>query len=169
MTIKPMVAKFYGNMDWFDVDEDDFDDDLILPPAFDQAKLLWNENPEKNSDQILRLIEPFVRAWFVPAALYNSEDIFPDQSDFKAIKISVVGLDFSSDLLPLCKAEAWFEIPVSESFSTIDLEVRQDETGEYFYQAVSFGWEIPSEDGDDSMVFSYASNQGVECVPNATC
>jgi hypothetical protein len=163
---KPTTVKFYGSMDWFDVD-DDFDD-VVFPPSFNEAKRLWSEDIEKNADQVLKLIEPFVRAWFVPAGLPSSEEIFPDQSDCKATKIRVVGIDFSATPFPLCKAEAWFEVPVSDSFATTDLEEWQDDTGDYFYQAISFGWEIPSEDGDDPLIFTYGNNQGVECVPNVT-
>jgi hypothetical protein len=64
----------------------------------------------------------------------------------------------------LCKAEAWFEVPVSELFATTDLEERQNDTGEYLYQAISFGWEIPSEDDDESSTFTYGNHQGVEAV-----
>lgn len=160
------TAKFYGNMDWFGVDDDDVED-VNLPDAFNEAKRLWKENSEKNAQQVINLIAPYVRAWFVPAAISDSEDIFPDQNDCSAVKINVVGIDFSTEPFPLCKAEAWFDVPVSETFATADLEERQNETGEYFYQAISFGWEIPSEDDDEPLVFTYGDNQGVECVPNA--
>jgi len=162
MTQENTIAKFYGNMDWFDVDDDT--DDVDFPIAFTEAKQLWAEDAEKNSEQILRLMEPFVRAWFVPAAISDSEDLFPDQSDFPAVKIHVVGIDFSAEPFPLCKAEAWFEVPVSELFTTTDLEERQDDTGEYLYQAISFGWEIPSNDDDETSTFTYGNNQGVEAV-----
>lgn len=163
MPDKLFAAKFYGNMDWFDVDDDV---DVVVPPSFNQAKLLWIEDPENNFEKILKLIEPFVRAWFVPAALSDSEDIFPDQSDFKAKQIRIVGIDFRAKPFPVCKAEAWFEVPVSKSFAKLDLEKWQDDSGEYFYQAISFGWEIPSEDDSDSLIFTYGNNHGVECVAN---
>ena len=162
---KPNMVMFYGNMDWFDVDDDA--NDVIFPQAFDQAKDLWNKDPVGNLPDILNLIAPFVRAWFVPAALSDSEDIFPDQSDFSATKIRVVGIDFRAKPFPLCKAEAWFEVPVSELFATTDIEERENDTGEYFYQAVSFGWEIPALNGQDTHVFTYGNHQGVECIPNA--
>lgn len=160
MTNKSSIAKFYGNMDWFDVDDDL--EGLDLPEAFIQAKRLWTESSEKNTDQVLKLIQPFVRAWFVPAALSDSEDLFPDQSDFIATKIDVVGVDFSSEPFPLCKAEAWFDVPVSDIFIKTDLEERQNDTGEYLYQAISFGWEIPSLRGGEPHVFTYGNHRGVE-------
>ena len=98
MTQENTIAKFYGNMDWFDVDDDT--DDVDFPIAFTEAKQLWAEDAEKNSEQILRLMEPFVRAWFVPAAISDSEDLFPDQSDFPAVKIHIVGIDFSAEPFP---------------------------------------------------------------------
>jgi hypothetical protein len=165
VTVKSGTAKFYGNMDWFDIDDDI--NGVVFPPSFNQAKLLWTEDPEKNFDQVIKLIEPFVVAWFVPAALSNSEDIFPDQSDVRAAKIKVIGVDFSTEPFPLCKAEAWFIVPVSDFFSKLDVEAWQDDTGEYFHQAISFGWEIPSDDGGDSLLFTYGNNQGVDCVPNS--
>lgn len=162
MTNKLTIAKFYGNMDWFDVDDDL--DGVNFPEVFIQAKNLWKESPEENADQILMLIEPYVRAWFVPAALTDSEDLFPNQSDFMATKINLVGVDFSSEPFPLCKAEAWFDVPVSDFFTKTDLEEWQSETGEYFYQAISFGWEIPSSSGGDPYVFTYGNHQGVEGI-----
>lgn len=162
MTNKSSIAKFYGNMDWFDVDDDL--EGLDLPEAFVQAKRLWTESSEKNADQVLKLIQPYVRAWFVPAALSDSEDLFPDQSDVIASKINVVGVDFSSGPFPLCKAEAWFDVPVTEIFTKTDLEVRQNDTGEYLYQAISFGWEVPSLSGGEPHVFTYGNHQGVEGI-----
>lgn len=162
MTNKLTIAKFYGNMDWFDVD-DDFDD-INFPAGFIEAKRLWTESPDRNADQILKLIQPYVRAWFVPAAISDSEDLFPDQSDVIASKINVVGVDFSSGPFPLCKAEAWFEVPVTEIFTKTDLEVRQNDTGEYFHQAISFGWEVPSLSGQASLVFTYGNHLGVEGI-----
>ncbi len=162
MTNKLTIAKFYGNMDWLDVD-DDFDD-INFPAAFIEAKRLWTESPDRNADQVLKLIQPYVRAWFVPAAISNSEDLFPDQSDVIASKINVVGLDFSSRPFPLCKAEAWFDVPVTEIFIKTDLEVRQNDTGEYFHQAISFGWEIPSLSDQAPLVFTYGNHLGVEGI-----
>ena len=157
-------AKFYGNMDWFDVDEDF--EGVELPQCFEDAKRLWLENREENISQVIALLTPFVKAWFVPAAINDSDDLFPDQSDFPALRIHVAGIDFSSDPFPLCKAEAWFDVPVSEIFAKTDLDQRQEETGEYFYQAISFGWQIPTSVKGESIVFTYANNQGVECIPN---
>ncbi len=162
MTNKLTIAEFYGNMDWFDVDDDI--DDVDFPAAFIEAKRLWTEGADKNADQILKLIQPYVRAWFVPAAISDSEDLFPDQSDFSAKKINVVGVDFSTDHFPLVKAEAWFDVPVSELFAETDLEERQNDTGEYIHQAISFGWEIPSSSGEDPHVFTYGNHQGVEGI-----
>jgi hypothetical protein len=113
---------------------------------------------------LLKLIEPFVRAWFVPAGLVDSEDIFPNQSDVDAIKIRVVGIDFSTTPFPLCKAEAWFDVPVSVNFTTSDLEEWQANTGEYFYFAISFGWEIPSLSSGDPYKFTYCNHLGAECI-----
>lgn len=40
-----MQAKFYGNMEWFDTD-----DELpgAIPESLRKARLLWEENPKKN-------------------------------------------------------------------------------------------------------------------------
>jgi hypothetical protein len=146
---------------------DDDVDDINLPPEFSQAKTLLAEDSEKNLNQVIKLMEPFVRAWFVPAGIFDSEDIFPDQSDIDAVKINVVGIDFSKEPFPLCKVEAWFDVLVSETFSSLDIDDWQNETGQYFYQAISFGWEIPSEAGE-SLVFTYGNHHGVECIPEVT-
>jgi hypothetical protein len=165
MKQKYKTVRFYGNMEWFDVDDDV--DDINLPPEFSQAKTLWAEDSEKNLNQVIKLMEPFVKAWFVPAGIFDSEDIFPDQSDIDAVKINVVGIDFSKEPFPLCKVEAWFDVPVSETFSSLDIDDWQNETGQYFYQAISFGWVVPSEEGEP-LIFTYGNHQGVECIPEVT-
>ena len=151
-------------MEWFDVDDDV--DDINLPPEFSQAKTLWAEDSEKNLNQLIKLMEPFVSSWFVPAGIFDSEDIFPDQSDIDAVKINVVGIDFSKEPFPLCKVEAWFDVPVAETFSSLDIDDWQNETGQYFYQAISFGWVVPSEEGE-LLIFTYGNHQGVECILDA--
>ena len=168
MPAKKGFAKFYGNMEWFDIDDDT--DDLMLPPAFDQAKKLWEADSKKNQDQIIDLLKPYVRAWFVPDGISGSEELFQEPENFElwgkhspATKIKVVGIDFSTNPFPQCKAEAWFEVPVTKEFSKINLEDWQEERGEYLYQAISFGWEIPSEDGDSS-TFTWANHQGAEAL-----
>jgi hypothetical protein len=165
MKQKNKTVRFYGNMEWFDVDDDV--DGINFPPEFNQAKMLWVEDSEKNLEQVIKLLAPFVRAWFVPAGIFDSEDIFPDQSDIDAVKINVVGIDFSKEPFPLCKVEAWFDVPVSETFSTLDIDDWQNETGQYFYQAISFGWEVPTKEGEP-LIFTYGNHQGVECIPEVT-
>ena len=168
MAHKNEFAKFYGNMEWFDVDDDT--SDLKFPPAFEQARSLWSLDSVKNQETIIELLAPYVRAWFVPEGIDGSEELFRDVGDFElwekhspATEVKVVGIDFSTDPFPKCKAEAWFTVPVTQSFSTMNVEEWLEDRGESLYQAISFGWEIPNDDGV-SMVFTWANHAGAEGV-----
>ena len=48
MTNKLTRAEFYGNMDWFDVDDDI--DDVDFPSAFIEAKHLWAESADNKAE-----------------------------------------------------------------------------------------------------------------------
>ena len=54
----------YGNMDWFSIDGQPEDANL-LPPEMIHAKNLWDEDGEENFDKIVELVSPYVKGNFV--------------------------------------------------------------------------------------------------------
>jgi hypothetical protein len=158
-----MKVKFYGNMEWFDTD-----DELPSPvPEFlKTARELWEKDQKKNRQRIIDLLSPYLKSYFVPAGISDSEDLFPRQDDVPASEVKIVDVRFKkkNSYIPECRAEAWYEVEVSELFTEIDLDAWQEDRGEFFHQAVSFAWAIPK--GKNKMVeLTYGSHSGVECSP----
>lgn len=160
------ARRFYGNMDWFSVAEQANDIDL-LPAEFEQAKTLWDDDAEGNLDQIIDLLSSYVGARFIASNISGWEELFadPDGSGFcevEASEVRVVGIDFSEGPIPMCKAEAEFDVPVTEAFESSDLDEWQDENGP-FTDAVIFYWNVPRDDETEDLDFTCGDNQGVEC------
>ena len=161
------TQSFYASMDWFDVAEqpDGFDD---LPDEFQQAHALWEADPEGNQADIVEMLAPFVKAWFIPANISNWDALFVDSDEegffeIPAREVNVAGIDFSHFPIPTCKAEAKFKVPVTHDFASIDLDAWQDEN-DRFTSAVSFYWDIPRTDDTEQLDFTHGDNQGVECL-----
>lgn len=153
----------YGNMDWFNAAEqpNSFSD---LPPEFLQAYELWTRDSKANHDSMVKLLEPYVYAYFIPHSIRGSEELFECPSgdaleEIRAHKIRLVGVDFSISPIPLAKAEALFYVPVKSAFYQItDLESWQDEN-DLFVSGIVFGWDIPEVDCG-----SMGDHRGAECV-----
>ena len=155
------MQTFYGNMNWFDVEEceqpDGFD---VLPEAFQLAKRLWDEDADGNIDKIIEMLSPFVRAYFFPTNINGWEELFVDGMAGSAARdVTVVGIYFRSGPIPLCKAEAILDVEVTDNFASADLE----QLG--LYDGVSFVWEIPGTDETEDLHFSWGDHQGAECHP----
>lgn len=67
--------------------------------------------------------------------------------------------------IPECRAEARYEVEVSDSFFEVDLDSWQDDRGQYLYQAISFAWSIPAGEAETVEV-TYGNHSGVECAPD---
>ena len=158
---------FYGNMKWFDVAEQPSDIEDI-PEAFAEAKSLWEEDKEGNLNQILDLLSEYVGARFLPSNINEWEELFEDQDgngipEIEARQVRVVGIDFSSSPIPKCKAEAIFDVEVTNQFLSTDLDEWQ-ESNSPFTDAVVFYWNIPKNQSTEDLDFTAGDNQGVECV-----
>ena len=117
-----MHSFFYGKMD-FDVEEQT---EIYLPDAFDNARSLWLKNTSDSKLSARKLLQRYLRAWFVPIGITDSENLFPDQSDVDALKIVILDLDFSYNLIPRCEAEAWFKVKVTSDFKSLNLDEWQE-------------------------------------------
>lgn len=153
---------FYGNMEWFNTEE------ALTAPAPDflkAARALWDKDSIKNQQEIISLLQPYLKAYFVPAAICDSEELFPNQDDIEANKVKIDKIRYvGKSIIPECRAEAWFDVTVSSEFKKINHEEWQEDRGEYFWQAVSFVWAIPASKNKTENL-SYGSHSGVECIP----
>lgn len=157
------IAKFYGTIDWFNVAEQP-DSLTDLPDDFDKAYKLWSQDKDKNFEEIINLIEPYLNANFVIPALNDWENIFVEvdghELEAASIKMKLVGVDFSVNPIPQCKAEAWFEIPIHSHITNHEIDEWQDVSGSSLTDALSFSWNIDQDDLD----FSCGDHMGVEVV-----
>ncbi len=160
--------RFYGNMKWFSVAEQPQDFDQ-LPPEFLQAKQLWDKDADGNLDEIIELLSPYVGARFIASNISGWEELFADFDgsglcEIESSELRVVGIDFSEDPIPICKAEASFNVPVTRAFEATDLDEWQEDNGR-FTDAVIFYWNVPRGDETEDLDFTCGDNQGVECSP----
>lgn len=162
------TRRFYANMKWFSVAEQP-DSIGQLPHEFQQAKNLWDTYGESSQKTLIKLLSPFVGARFIANNINGWEELFadPDSSDFveiEASEVRVVGIDFSESPIPICKAEAEFDIPVTESYATTNLEDWMNDNG-YLTDAIIFYWNLPNNDETEDLDLTCGDNQGVECLP----
>lgn len=143
--------KVYGNMDWFRVVEQPEGLDA-LPEEFASAKKIWSENGGECTDEVMGKLAPFVGATFSADNLEGWEEYFSDidGGECEASKVRVVGLDFTDGPIPLCRAEAWFDVPLKAGVSTQAVSdwAANDLEGA-IYMAISFCWEIEGEGVED--------------------
>lgn len=147
----------------FDVE---YPSEVTLPDDFNIAYKFWSTNTPDGKLKAVQQLQPYIRAWFVPMGITDSEILFPNQNDVKAFKTVIIDLDFSDSSIPRCKAEAWFKVKVSREFVSLDLIEWQEINDQYFYQCISFGWEIPIKNSTEKFVLTYENHFGVDCLPN---
>ncbi len=116
---------------------------------------------------IIPLLSPYIKSKFIVDNIVNFEEIFDVEGlsnlEIEADIVNLVGVDFSSTPVPICKTEAYFSIPVRKRFDSIDLARWQEENSP-FSDAISFYWDFRDENLED-IDTSYGSNSGVECIP----
>lgn len=164
----PATTRVYANMKWFNVGDQaaSFDD---LPEEFKTAHGLWKADKKKNASKILELVGPFVGARLVLCNVSGWEELFADPAgdgfpEIEASTINVVGIDFAAEPLPSCKAEAYFDVPVTKDFAKVsDLDDWQSEN-DTFTGAVIFYWNVPRSDSTEDLDFAVGDHSGCECV-----
>lgn len=126
------------------------------------------KNSEQNLNEIIGLLQPFLRASLVLENVPNWNSLL-DQTcanelqEIYSDKVTLVGVDFSESPIPNCKAEALFKVTLLKNPKGFDLEAWQDEHLSYLHDAVSFSWELPKTPATDGLDLTFGDNSGVEC------
>lgn len=158
-------AKFYVNIDWFDVAEQP-EDISLLPDEFKKARELWEDDAENNQSQMIELLAKYVGARLVLSNISDWEELFIDEDgnfgEVESDEVKVIGIDFAHGPIPMCKAEAYFDLPVTADFADTDLNEWQEEH-DPFHLAVVFYWDLVGDSLDD-LDLNSGDNQGVEFV-----
>ena len=157
----------YANVDWFTVpDELEVD---ALPTELSNARQLWEKNSRKSTSELCKSIEKFINCQFLAENMSGWEAYFPDNNfgEFSAIKINVVGVDFSEPALPSIRAEAWIKVSILENVSDEDLEEwAESEWG--LHSGIMWSWKL---DIDDDLDLAMEEHSGLEAhwvdeIPN---
>lgn len=154
----------YGYMKWWDVAEqpESFSD---VPPAFKQSYDLWHQNADENLQQIIELLQPYIKGYFLPENIMDFDEIievdgFPE---YENNEIRLVGVDFDGqEPLPKVKSEALFKVPFVDNIDEIDLDEWLEDHGGSFADCISFHWVLAENDDDDQLDLSFGDNQGTE-------
>ena len=162
-----ITQKFTAKVDWFGVDDEAEDRQKALPKVFLKAKQLWESDHKGNYNKVHALISEYVNARFLPSNVDNWEDVFTDLSgngcpEYKSSKIQVTGIAFGDGPIPTCKAEASFDVNVKEELGRSELVEFFDKNG--LTDAPIFYWDIPEVATGNSLEFTCATHEGMECV-----
>ena len=133
----------------------------FAPPAFAEAKSLWEKDGERNFGKIQDLLSRYVSADFLPEGITGADQLFTTPYNCELLEVSAVGFDFSRGNIPLIKAEAWFAVDVVKGFHEIDLDHWQNEN-DRFYSGATFFWEI--EGCGDEFDFTWENHSGCEGI-----
>lgn len=150
----------YTNVEWFSATEDPDKDSI--PNEILKAKNIWDSNGGKSTTEICELVSKFVSCNFIAENFNDWENYFDDKNygEFSAVKVNVVGVDFSTNNLPLIRAEAWIDILIKEKISDDDLnDWIESEWG--LQSGIIWNWLLDSE-GD--LDLTMMENSGIEAI-----
>ena len=150
----------YTNVEWFSVTEDPDKDSI--PNEILKAKNIWDSNGGKSTAEICELVSKFVSCKFIAENFNDWENYFDDKNygEFSAVKVNLVGVDFSTNNLPLIRAEAWIDILIKEKISDDDLNNWiESEWG--LQSGIIWNWLLDSE-GD--LDLTMMENSGIEAI-----
>lgn len=150
----------YANVNWFTVSDDqDFND---IPNTLKSAKALWDENGNQSNSKICNILNDLITCNFLAENMSGWENYFVniDYGEFKAEKVTVLGVDFTDQTLPSIRAEAWIKVQLKEGISDEQLD-EWIETEWGLVSGIMWSWDLPNENDLDLFM---EENKGVEAV-----
>lgn len=150
----------YTTVDWFTAAESP--DVSDWPENLKSAKQLWEENGGRSTPEICSLINSFIVCNFLAENMSGWDEFFASENfgEFEAEKVTVVGVEFSDESLPLIRAEAWINVQLKEDVTDDALdEWCEAEWG--LVSGIMWSWNLPNEDDLD---LSMEENTGAEAV-----
>ena len=150
----------YTNVEWFSATDDP--DKISIPSKILEAKNIWDTNGGKSTSKICELLSEFVNCNFIAENFEDWANYFDDKNygEFSAVKVNVVGVDFSTNNLPLIRAEAWINTLIHEKISDDDLnDWLESEWG--LQTGIMWNWEF---DDDGDLDLTMMENSGMEAI-----
>ena len=151
----------YTNVEWFSATDDP--EKNAIPNKILDAENIWNSNGGKSTPEICALVSKFIKCNFIAENFEDWENYFDNKNygEFSAVKVNVVGVDFSTSGLPLIRAEAWIDVSIQEKISDDDLnDWLESEWG--LQTGVMWNWAFDEDDGD--LDLTMMENSGMEAI-----
>ena len=151
----------YTNVEWFSATDDP--DENLIPSDIIEAKNIWNANGGKSTSEICMLVSKFIKCSFVAENFDDWENYFDNKNygEFSAVKVSVVGVEFSTNNLPLIRAEAWIDVSIQEKISEDDLnDWLESEWG--LQTGIMWNWAF--DNGEEDLDLTMMENSGMEAI-----
>ncbi len=151
----------YTNVEWFSATDDP--DKNLIPSKIIEAKNVWNANGGKSTSEICMLVSKFIKCNFIAENFEDWENYFDNKNhgEFSAIKVNVVGVEFSTNNLPLIRAEAWIGVSIKEKISEDDLnDWLESEWG--LQTGIMWNWAFDNDEED--LDLTMMENSGMEAI-----
>ena len=151
----------YTNVEWFSATDDP--DENLIPSKIIEAKNVWNANGGKSTSEICMLVSKFIKCNFIAENFEDWENYFDNKNhgEFSAIKVNVVGVEFSTNNLPLIRAEAWIGVSIKEKISEDDLnDWLESEWG--LQTGIMWNWAFDNDEED--LDLTMMENSGMEAI-----
>ena len=151
----------YTNVEWFSATDEP--EKNAIPNKILDAENIWNANGGKSTPEICALVSKFIKCNFIAENFEDWENYFDNKNygEFSAVKVNVVGVDFSTNGLPLIQAEAWIDVSIQEKISDDDLnDWLESEWG--LQTGVMWNWAFDEDDED--LDLTMMENSGMEAI-----
>ena len=151
----------YTNVEWFSATDDP--DKNLIPSEIIEAKNVWNTGGGKSTSEICMLVSKFIKCNFIAENFEDWENYFDNKNhgEFSAIKVNVVGVEFSTNNLPLIRAEAWIGVSIKEKISEDDLnDWLESEWG--LQTGIMWNWAFDNDEED--LDLTMMENSGMEAI-----
>ena len=151
----------YTNVEWFSATDDP--DKNLIPSEIIEAKNVWNTGGGKSTSEICMLVSKFIKCNFIAENFEDWENYFDNKThgEFNAVKVNVVGVEFSTNNLPLIRAEAWIDVSTLEKISEDDLnDWLESEWG--LQTGIMWNWAF--DNGEEDLDLTMMENSGMEAI-----
>ena len=151
----------YTNVEWFSATDDP--DKNLIPSEIIDARNVWNANEGKSTLEICMLVSKFIKCNFISENFDDWENYFDNKNhgEFNAVKVNVVGVEFSANNLPLIRAEAWIDVSIQEKISEDDLN---DWLESKWGLQTGIMWNWAFDNNEEDLDLTMMENSGMEAI-----
>ena len=116
----------------------------VIPEDLRQAKMLWESGHKKNKKEIRNILIRYIKASFVPADVYDYEEILENGDEVEGTRIIIDIQGFQDGGMPILDLTTTFQLPLNRDLTQEELEEWEMEH-DSLYNGMSFLFEIPDQ------------------------